>query len=351
MSAAAVAVDHLAVARALEFTLPPELEAAEPPEARGLTRDAVRLLVASRDTGSIRHRAFAELPGLLRSGDAVVINTSATLPAAVDLPEGFSVHFSTELPGSTWLVELRRRGERFTADPPSRLVRLPGGAQLLLRGRAAGDRLWRAELRTSRGARTDVVRYLRGHGRPIRYGYVDRGWPLESYQTVFARDPGSAEMPSAGRPFTAAVITDLVARGVVVLPVTLHTGVASPEADEPPYAERFDVPRSTARQLNAVRAGGGRVVAVGTTVVRALESAVDPIGRLRAASGWTETVITPERGVRAVDGLLTGFHEPRASHLLMLEAIAGRTLVEASYRAALDAGYLWHEFGDVNLYL
>jgi len=190
------------------------------------------------------------------------------------------------------------------------------------------------------------VRYLSRHGRAIRYGYVDRAWPLEAYQTVFARDPGSAEMPSAGRPFTAAIVTELVARGVAVLPVTLHTGVASPEADEPPYAERFVVTPATARQVNAVRAGGGRVVAVGTTVVRALESAVDPAGRVRAADGWSETVITPERGVRVVDGLLTGFHEPRASHLSMLEAIAGRPLVEASYRAALAHRYFWHEFGD-----
>jgi len=337
--------------QAIDFVLPPELEAAEPPEARGLTRDGIRLLVASSADGSISHHRFPELPDVLRPGDAVVINTSATLPAAVDLPGGFSVHFSTELPGSTWLVELRRLGERFADEPPSRLLRLPGGAQLLLRGHAAGNRLWRAELRTARGARTDVQRYLRRHGRPIRYGYVDRAWPLDAYQTVFARDPGSAEMPSAGRPFTAALVTQLVARGVTVLPITLHTGVASPEADEPPYAERFDVPASTARQLMAVRSGGGRVVAVGTTAVRALESAVDPTGRLRAAHGWTETVITPERGVRVVDGLLTGFHEPRASHLSMLEAIAGRALVEESYRTALASGYLWHEFGDVNLYL
>ena len=261
------------------------------------------------------------------------------------------MHFSTELPGSTWLVELRRRGERFPAEPPSRLLRLPGGAQLLLRGRAAGNRLWRAELRTVHGARTDVIPYLGRHGRPIRYGYVDRAWPLEAYQTVFARDPGSAEMPSAGRPFTTALVTDLVARGVAVLPITLHTGVASPEADEPPYAERFDVPAATARQLLAVRAGGGRVVAIGTTVVRALESAVNPAGRIQAAHGWTDLVISPERGVRVVDGLLTGFHEPRASHLAMLEAIAGRPLVEQSYRSALALGYLWHEFGDANLYL
>lgn len=335
----------------VSFVLPPELEASEPPEARGLDRDGVRMLVSSRDSGAVSHHRFSELPALLQPGDAVVINTSATLPAALDLAGGTAVQFSTEVPGGDWLVELRRRGERDPDEPPSRLLRLPGGAQLLLRGRAAGDRLWRAELRDGDGARTDVVRYLRRFGRPIRYGYVDRGWPLASYQTVFASDPGSAEMPSAGRPFTHATITALVARGVAVLPITLHTGVASPEADEPPYAERFAVPSSTARQLAAVRADGGRVLAVGTTVVRALESAVDAAGRVRAARGWTELVVTPERGVRAVDGLLTGLHEPRASHLSMLEAVAGRPLVERTDAAALAERYLWHEFGDVNLVL
>ncbi len=350
MSAAVLAGDAMP-GSPLDFELPPELEAAEPPEARGLTRDGVRLLVASRDDGSIYHRRFRDLPDLLRPGDAVVINTSATLPAAVDLRSGFSVHFSTELQASTWLVELRRFGNRFAGEPPSRLLRLPGGGQLLLRGRAAGDRLWRAELRNVEGVRIPVPPYLQRFGRAIRYGYVDQSWPLDAYQTVFARHPGSAEMPSAGRPFTPVLITELVARGVVVLPITLHTGVASAEADEPPYAERFAVPASTARQLTAVRGVGGRVIAVGTTVVRALESATDPAGRLVEARGWTETVITPERGVRVVDALLTGFHEPRASHLAMLEAIAGRALVETSYRAALADGYLWHEFGDLNLYL
>ena len=144
-------------------------------------------------------------------------------------------------------------------------------------------------------------------------------WPLDTYQNVYASEPGSAEMPSAGRPFTADVLGRLVARGIGVTPLVLHTGVASLEADELPYPERFAVPATTAERVNATHDAGRRVVAIGTTVVRALESAVGPDGRARAAAGWTDLVITPERGVRLVDGLLTGWHEPEASHLLMLE--------------------------------
>ncbi len=187
------------------------------------------------------------------------------------------------------------------------------------------------------------------HGRPIRYGYVDRPWPLTAYQNVYSAEPGSAEMPSAGRPFTAEVITRLVAKGVDVAPIVLHTGVASLEATELPYPERMRVPEPTADRVNLAHAGGHRVIAIGTTVVRALETATEPCGVVRPYDGWTDLVITPERGVYAVDGLLTGWHEPEASHLLMLEAVADRALLERSYAASLAEGYLWHEFGDVHL--
>jgi S-adenosylmethionine:tRNA ribosyltransferase-isomerase len=127
--------------------------------------------------------------------------------------------------------------------------------------------------------------------------------------------------------------------------------VASLEAHETPYPERYEVPGPTARLVNATHAAGGRVVAVGTTVVRALETAVDDDGIVHPGHGWTDLVVTPERGVRAVDGLLTGWHEPEASHLLMLEAVAGRRALELAYGAALAAGYRWHEFGDIHLIL
>ncbi|MEC4020902.1 S-adenosylmethionine:tRNA ribosyltransferase-isomerase [Streptomyces sp. H27-D2] len=232
------------------------------------------------------------------------------------------------------------------------MVRLPDGGLLVLEEplSPSGERLWWARL-----AGTAAGPLLRRYGRPIRYGYTDRDQPLAAYQTVFATPSadgdGSAEMPSAARPFTAPLVAELVSRGVQFAPITLHTGVASAEAHEPPYPERFAVPVSSAWLVNAARAGGGRILAVGTTAVRALETAAGPGGVVRPDAGWTDLVVTPERGVRAVDGLLTGLHEPEASHLLMLEAVAGRELLCRSYAAAVERRYLWHEFGDVHLIL
>lgn len=332
-----------------DFTLPPALEAHQPPARR----DGVRLLAASPD--GVYHRPFSALPDLLRPGDLLVVNTSPTLPAAVRL-DRLALHFSGPLPPGSieedaWLVELRLRdGDATVPYDGGRCGEwfpLPGGATLTLLGRQT-PRLWRAHLDT------DVVSYLRRHGVPIRYGYVGRDWPLSAYQTVFGTagsDGGSAEMPSAGRPFTSALVTRLVTRGVQIAPLTLHTGVASPEKDEPPYAERYDVPAATAALVNHVRGEGGRVIAVGTTVVRALESSVTGDGFVRASHGWTSHIVTPEEGVRAVDGLLTGLHEPRSSHLRMLTAVAGSELLERVYEEALSREYKWHEFGDVNLLL
>jgi S-adenosylmethionine:tRNA ribosyltransferase-isomerase len=337
----------------LDFALPTALEAHEPPERRGLARDGVRLLVGRRGTGEVSRHAFTDLPALLRPGDVVVVNTSATLPAAVAVVgRDLTVHFSTELAADRWLVELRRADGKATAPygggSPGQRYELPGGATVLLEEPYSEGRLWHARVRTGR---LSVFGYLHRYGAPIRYGYVTRPWPLSYYQTVFARHPGSAEMPSAGRPFTERLVTDLVTAGVLVVPVLLHTGVASAEAHERPYPERFAVSAATARVVAQARADGGRVVAVGTTVVRALESAAGPDGVVRAARGLTELVVTQQRGVRVVDGLLTGLHEPRASHLDMLAAVAGRPLLAACYAEALSAGFLWHEFGDLNLLL
>ncbi|MFG2331459.1 S-adenosylmethionine:tRNA ribosyltransferase-isomerase [Streptomyces sp. NPDC048604] len=333
--------------------VPPELSARVPAQER----DEVRLLLSRGAT--VAHHRFRELPGLLRAGDVLVVNTSATLPAAVNGRLGGDavvVHFSTRGGDGRWAVELRAPDGRGTTrpragGPAGAVVRLPGGARLALGEplTPGGSRLWWAR------ADTAVPGLLARYGRPIRYGYTERDQPLEAYQTVFARPAadgaGSAEMPSAGRPFTAALVAELERRGVRFAPLTLHTGVASAEVHEPPYPEPYEVPAATARLVNAARAGGGRVVAVGTTAVRALESAAGPDGVVRAASGWTDLVVTSERGVRVVAGLLTGLHEPEASHLLMLEAVAGRPALEAAYAAAVNGRYLWHEFGDVHLLL
>jgi len=334
-------------------------EAGEPPEARGLRRDEVRMLVAAK--GALTHARARDLPDHLRPGDLLVVNTSATLPAALAARRAdgtrLSLHLSTPAPGEAdghWVVELRRDGERFGAGRAGEALDLPGGARATLLAPYLGRRLWLAELETD----GDLLGYLARHGAPIRYAHTRGEHPLADYQTIFALDPGSAEMPSAARPFTPELVTALVARGVVIAPLTLHTGVASLELGESPYPERFSVPPTTARLVNATRAGGGRVIAVGTTVVRALETVALPVpakpvpfGHVEADAGWTRHVVTPQRSIRVVDGLLTGWHDPDASHLLLLEALAGRELVERSYAAALDAGYLWHEFGDIHLIL
>jgi S-adenosylmethionine:tRNA ribosyltransferase-isomerase len=337
-----------------DFTLPPELEAREPPEARGVAREGVRMLVSRRRTGEVTHHSFSDLESLLLPGDLLVVNTSATIPAAVPAGPELSVHFSTPLPDGSWLAELRARSGTATRPYPGgaagEVYPLPGGAELRLQERVTG-RLWRVRLSTA------VVPYLLRHGTHIRYSYVEHDWPASAYQTAFAILPGSAEMPSASRPFTAEAVTRLVVRGVMVAPITLHTGVSSLEGDEEPYPEPYDVPPATARLVNATHRAGGRVIAVGTTVVRALETAARKTAaggvpdEVVASSGWTNHVVTPETGIAVVDGLLTGLHEPRSSHLRMLTAFAGADLLRRCYEAAIDHGYLWHEFGDVHLLL
>jgi len=329
------------------FVLPPELEAGSPPEARGLARDEVRLLVSFKEKDGVAHARFTDLPRFLRRGDVLVVNDSATLPAALvarrsDETE-VALHLSTRLPAGMWVVEPRNArveaGETLTL--PS------GGSVSLLAAYPDSVRLWIARLSLP----VPLDAYLARYGRPIAYRYSGGPWPLDAYQTVFARHPGSAEMPSAGRPFSQRVLQALEKRGVLVRPITLHTGVASQDSHERPYEEWYDVPVATAEAVRRTVDEGGRVIAIGTTVVRALESAIDPSGQSIAARGWTDLVISPEHSVRVVHGLLTGFHEPEATHLHMLEAIAGRAHVRRAYRAALDGKYLWHEFGDVHLIL
>ncbi len=343
---------------ALAFELPEALEAREPPEARGLARDAVRLMVATRSDRRIRHARFAELASFLAPGDLLVVNVSATLPAAISASRAggtaLELHVATRAPRQAgrdwWVVELRGAGGAtpFAGARAGERLTLAGRAGVELVAPYAGRRrLWLARV----DAGEPLPQYLGRHGHPIRYGYVQGSWPLKDYQTVYASSPGSAEMPSAGRPFTAELVTRLVAGGVLVAPVTLHTGVSSPERHERPHPEHYEVPVSTARLVDAVHGWGGRVVAVGTTSVRALETVAARDGSVRAGEGWTDLVIDGQRGLRAVDGLLTGWHEPQASHLMMLEAAAGDALLARSYRAALEHGYLWHEFGDSHLIL
>jgi len=341
------------------FQRPPGSDATEPPEARGVARDAVKLLVAQ--PSGISHARFADLGDFLRPGDLLVVNNSATLPAAVDgrrAGQPVTVHFSTARSNNVWVVEVRPAGTATAHLPdirPGERIELPDGAALVVRSSypvagVEGARLWTARV-VVEGPEGGVASYLARHGRPIRYAYVPRRWPLRYYQTVFARQPGSAEMPSAARPFSTDLVTTLVASGVVIAPITLHAGVSSAEPGEPPAPEPFEVPATTAQLVNLAHALGHRVIAVGTTVTRALESAARPDGTVVPAAGWTELVLGPDYPARVVDGLITGWHDAGASHLLLLEAVAGPELVGAAYREAVEHGYLWHEFGDSALLL
>jgi S-adenosylmethionine:tRNA ribosyltransferase-isomerase len=342
------------------FALPVDTTATEPPEQRGLRRDGVRLLVAAES--SIVHTRFAKIGDHLHSGDVLVVNTSATVPGQLDglrAGEPVVVHVANRLADGTRVIELRtppiaaapildgRAGDR---------IALPAGASVELvtpypepgsSPSGEGNRLWRGRLRTP----TRVGEYLELHARPISYGYLRESFPIAAYQTIFALCPGSAEMPSAARPFSTELVARLVARGVTFAPITLHTGVSSQEAHEGPQAEWFEVSRTTADLVNAARQRGGRVIAVGTTATRAIESAAAENSAVEPTSGWTELVITPDRPVRVVNGLVTGWHNPDASHLLLVESVAGPELTQRAYDAAVAERYLWHEFGDSGLLL
>jgi S-adenosylmethionine:tRNA ribosyltransferase-isomerase len=339
----------------LDFELPHALEAHVPPEWEGRPRDDVRLLVA--DGRGLAHRRFRDLPHALVPGDLLVVNTSATVAASLacfhPAHGALDLHLATRLPGDAWIVELRHpAGTPWRRAASGDTVALAAGSARLiapfpLDGPATGSRLWLASLDLD----VPLDEVLRRHGRPVRYGDAPRDVPLEAFQTIFAREPGSAEMPSAARPFSARVVRDLRARGVGLAEILLHTGLSSLEEGEPPHPEPWSVTHETAARVADAREFGGRVIAVGTTVVRALESSAARTGEVEAGGGFTELTVEPATGVRAVDGLLTGWHEPRASHLRLLEAVAGRAVVEESYAAALEAGYRWHEFGDLHLVL
>jgi len=337
----------------LRFERPEELQATEPPEAQGRSRDDVRLLVSTPDGHT--HTTFHDLPRFLDPGDVIVVNDSATLPASLHAKGGpgrFLLNVSTRFGAKLWLTEPRwstgepgplplRPGDRITAcDEGVRVISAYPGA----------ERLWFVE--------GDLARAMSRCGEPIRYGYVEAGQPLSAYQSIFATAPGSAEMPSAARPFTQQIVEALRDRGIAVAKIRLHTGVSSLEIEEEDIEEHvwppepFRVSAQAAEAVNAAHERGNRVVAIGTTVVRALESAwSEDDERVVPRAGFTRVVVQPSRGVHAVDGLLTGFHDPGASHLAMLYAVAGKDLVRDGYEQAVKGAYKWHEFGDSHLLL
>jgi S-adenosylmethionine:tRNA ribosyltransferase-isomerase len=341
------------------FHLPPELSAKEPPERRGLARDQVRLLVLDRTKRAIEHTRFDQVGEFLRAGDLLVFNSSRTLPAALDgcgAPAGpcIELRLAEHLPDDTWLALLLcQRGDPFGCG-------LRAGMQIVFADDLVGavleqdrriPRLWRVRFSKS-GA--ELLDALYRWGRPVRYEYVAAPWNLDYYQTVYAREPGSAEMPSAGRAFTWRLLFDLRRRGVRVAYIVLHTGLSSYmddhlDAEHPASEEEFFIGARAAAEINDARSSGHRVIAVGTTVVRALESVADEDGLIRPGHGYTRLRVTADHKLTAVDGLLTGLHEPEASHLDLLTAFLPADEIRAAYEDAVRRGYLWHEFGDLNL--
>jgi S-adenosylmethionine:tRNA ribosyltransferase-isomerase len=337
------------------FTLSESQIATAPAEERGSGRDDVRMMVAHRSSGIIVDDHFPNLGSYLRPGDALVVNTSATIPAAVDViaEDGtpLKAHFAGPAAGGLWQVEVRAirpsGGTEPGPDLAPQTLRMPGVATLQLLARSPRTpRLWVAAF----DGAEELLDYLARYGHPVRYG-AGADWPLEAHQTVFATHPGSAEMPSAARAFTVEMVTSLVSSGIAVVPVLLHAGVSSYETGEAPGEERFAVSPPSAALMNSVRSSGGRLIAVGTTVVRALETVADDLGLLHPGRGITDIVITPARPPRAVDGLLTGWHEPRSSHLELLESLLPRPQLRDVYDEAVAHHYLWHEFGDLLLVL
>ncbi len=345
----------MVTASPLQFVLPSDRIASSPPEARGLRRDLVRLLVA--DSQGVTHTRFDHLGDYLSPGDLLVVNTSQTMPAAVrgTIDGGaVGVHFSSLHEDGNWSIELRQPDntgpilDRDSGDT----VALPSGRLTLLHAESGQEpgavRLWRARV----DMQGSVRRFLRRHGKPIRYSYVPGEWPLSAYQTVFADYctwPASSEMASAARPFTKRLVADLRHAGVLIAPISLHAGVSSLEAHEPPRPEPYVVPRETADAVNAARSTGQRVIAVGTTVTRALETVASPDGIVQSGQGWTELILGPDRPARAIDGLITGWHAPEASHLQLLGSVVGPDMVGNAYEAALESDYEWHELGDSSL--
>lgn len=357
------------------FKLPPELAAKEPPERRSIARDEVRLMVVNRKNYEIEHSHFYSIGKFLRVGDLLVFNSSRTIPASligygVLLGRIFVIEarLAEHLSDDTWLALLLCHSAAVGSNGSDKcdddllLAGLQNGMEIQFgHGLIATiydhdnniHKLWR--IRFSKSG-TELIELLYRLGQPIRYEYVSRPWDLDYYQTIYAREPGSAEMPSAGRAFTWKLLLGLKRHGVKMGYISLHTGLSSYMDDavdlqHPASEEEYSVNHATAELINKTHSQGGRVIAVGTTVVRTLESVSNNNGNVNAGHGYTRLHITANHKLKTVDSLLTGFHEPEASHLDLLTAFLTAGRIHKAYDEAIRKGYLWHEFGDVNLIL
>jgi len=339
----------------LDYDLPAELIA----QAPAPSRDASRLLVIDRARSGFEDHGVAELPELLRAGDCLVVNNSRVIPARVLTrdAEGRDVEllFVEPVDGRRWRA-LSRPGRRSRMGVELSVGDTPGARLRIVGVEGDGQRV----VEPVDGS---IETLLGAHGRVPLPPYIERfaaptAEDLERYQTVYARPPGSVAAPTAGLHFTQQMLEAIRRRGVELHELTLHVGpgtfrpIKTERVEEHALApERVAVPPSVADAVNRARDERRRVVAVGTTTARALESAAGPDGRVRSLDGAAHVYITPGYTFRVVDALLTNFHLPRSSLLALVAAFAGRELIMKSYGHAVRAGYRFYSYGDATLIL
>jgi S-adenosylmethionine:tRNA ribosyltransferase-isomerase len=346
------------------FTLSMELVAKEPPERRGIARDAVRLMVIDRSEYRIYHTHFYEIGKFLLPGDLMVFNASRTIPASLVgyvQPAGplIEVRLAEHLADGSWLALLRcQQGDNPFSCGTSKGIQIEFAQGLVATVYNQDERIQRLWKIGFSKSSNELLESIYRIGQPIRYEYVSEPWDLDYYQTIYATNPGSAEMPSAGRPFTWKLLFDLKRNGIKMAYISLHTGLSSyidPDLDQRRIAseEEYFISSKAAEQINKTHEIGGRVIAVGTTVVRALETAAlySNKGNVKALHSYTRLHIDANHRLKVVDGLLTGLHEPEASHLDLLTAFLPAERIHQAYEEAIQRKYLWHEFGDMNLIL
>jgi S-adenosylmethionine:tRNA ribosyltransferase-isomerase len=343
------------------LTLPHKPGAKKTPVLRGINRDHVKLLVIDRNNARMYHSAFNHLSDFLRRGDLLIFNSSRTLPASLKTvnynpQKNLEVRLAEHLSDDSWLVLfLYQDKNHFHSNlkPGLKIEFESGLSATIVERNTRNPRLWKIKFSASG---TELINIFYQIGKPIHYGYISAPLPLEYFLTVFTRDPGSSEMPSAGRAFTWKMLFDLKNKGVETAFLTLHTGLNSYTDDDLNAGhqiadEEYFISESTAVKIESNKAGNGRIIAVGTSVARALESAALMKGKVIPGHAYTSLRITEGYEMKIANGLLTGFHEPEASHLDLMSAFLSPTQIKKTYEEAIERKYLWYEFGDLCLIL
>lgn len=335
----------------IEFYLPSKLNASYPPEKRGIRRDQVRMMVLNRETGERKHDHFLQLTSYLQPGDMIILNNSRTIPASLqarwesgsyEQDEKVEVRLARRLNHDSWEALILANSVK--ADD-----KLIFSSDLFASVTKANEDSPVSTIQFSKKG-ADLLNIIYSIGEPIRYEYINHPWSLNYYQTVFASHPGSVEMPSAGRAFSWELLLNLRQKGIQIEFLQLHTGLSYFEERHNSPTDNFEeyfISEETMERIIRTKNSGKRIVACGTTVVRAIESAA----RSGSLSGWTNLYIHPNSSLKLVDGIITGFHEPQASHLDMLTAFVSENYLYEAYQEAIQYSYLWHEFGDMNLIL